>query len=137
MFFSGFPWWLSNKESACNAREVGSIPGLGRSPAEGHGNPLQNSFLENFVDRGIWWVTVHRTVKGRTRLEQLSTHACVEQRWASLLAQSSACQYRRAGFDPRVGKIPWRRKWQTTPVFLPGESHGQRNLAGYSAATAK
>ena len=34
--------------------------------------------------------------------------------------------------DPWVGKIPWRRKWQTTPVFLPGEFHGQRNLAGYS-----
>ena len=34
--------------------------------------------------------------------------------------------------ETRVGKIPWRRKWQPTPVFLPGESHGQRNLAGYS-----
>ena len=39
---------------------------------------------------------------------------------------------RRPGFDPWVGKIPWRRKWQPSPVFLPGESHGQRSLAGYS-----
>ena len=39
---------------------------------------------------------------------------------------------RRSRFDPWVGKIHWRRKWQPTPVFLPGESHGQRNLAGYS-----
>ena len=39
---------------------------------------------------------------------------------------------RRPGFDPWVGKIPWRRKWQPTPVFLPGESHGWRNLVGYS-----
>ena len=38
----------------------------------------------------------------------------------------------RCGFDPWVGKIPWKRKWEPTPVFLPGESHGQRNLAGYS-----
>ena len=38
----------------------------------------------------------------------------------------------RCGFDPWVGKIPWRRAWQPTPVFLPGEAHGQRNLAGYS-----
>ena len=38
----------------------------------------------------------------------------------------------RLGFDPWVRKIPWSRKWQTTPVFLPGESHGQRSLAGYS-----
>ena len=36
------------------------------------------------------------------------------------------------GFDPWVGKIPWRRRWQPTPIFLPGESHGQRSLAGYN-----
>ena len=41
-------------------------------------------------------------------------------------------QCRRPGFNPWVGKIPWRRKWQPTPVSLPGKSHGQRNLAGYS-----
>ena len=41
-------------------------------------------------------------------------------------------QYRRPRFNPLVGKIPWRREWQPTPVFLPGESHGQRSLAGYS-----
>ena len=35
-------------------------------------------------------------------------------------------------FDPRVGRIPWRRKWQPSPVFLPGKSHGQRSLAGYN-----
>ena len=40
---------------------------------------------------------------------------------------------RRPGFDPWVGKLPWRRKWLPTPVFLPGESHGQRSLVGYSA----
>ena len=40
--------------------------------------------------------------------------------------------HKRHGFNPWVGKIPWRRKWQPTPVFLPGESHGQRSLAGYS-----
>ena len=41
-------------------------------------------------------------------------------------------RHRRLGFDPWVGKIPWRRKWQPTPVFLPGESHGQRSWVGYS-----
>ena len=49
--------------------------------------------------------------------------------------KESTCQCRRhrgCGFDPGVGKIPWRRKWQPTPVFLPGESHGQRILVGYS-----
>ena len=50
-------------------------------------------------------------------------------------AKEPACQcrrHKRCGFDPWVGKIPWRRKWQPTPVFLPGESHGQRSLAGCS-----
>ena len=47
----------------------------------------------------------------------------------------SACpcrRHRRRGFDPWVGKIPWSRKWQPTPVFLPGNLYGQRSLAGYS-----
>ena len=43
-----------------------------------------------------------------------------------------ACQCKRHGFDPWVRKMPWRRKWQPTPVFLPGESHGQRSLVDYS-----
>ena len=55
-------------------------------------------------------------------------------RWGS--GKEPTCQYRRrrrCGFDPWVGKIPWRRKWQSPPVLLPGEFHGQRNLAGYSS----
>ena len=46
--------------------------------------------------------------------------------------KESACQCRDHGFNPWVGKIPWRRKWQPTPIFLPGESHGQGNLADCS-----
>ena len=49
-----------------------------------------------------------------------------------LSGKESICQHRRLGFSPGVTKIPWKRKWQPTPVFLPGESHGQRSLAGYS-----
>ena len=45
---------------------------------------------------------------------------------------ANAGRHKRHKFDPWVGKIPWRRAWQTTPVFLPGESHGQRSLMGYS-----
>ena len=45
---------------------------------------------------------------------------------------SERVEWRKDGFDPWVGKIPWRREWQPTPVFLPGEVHGQRNLVGYS-----
>ena len=54
--------------------------------------------------------------------------------WASLVAQTAknAPAGQGPGIDPWVGKIPWRREWQLTPVFLPGEFHGQRNLVGYS-----
>ena len=51
--------------------------------------------------------------------------------------KASACTCRRPGFDPWVGKIPWRRKWQPTPVFLPGESHGLRSLVNYSPQCCK
>ena len=59
--------------------------------------------------------------------------------WASLFTgipvgsdgKQSACNTGRPGFNPWVGKIPWRRAWQPTPVLLPGEAHGQRSLAGY------
>ena len=49
-----------------------------------------------------------------------------------LSCRESACQFRRPGFDPWVGKVPWRRAWQPTPKFLSGKSHGQRSLVGYS-----
>ena len=55
-------------------RDVGSIPGLGRSPGGGHGNSLQYSCLENPMDRRAWWATVHRVAKSGTRLKQLSMH---------------------------------------------------------------
>ena len=54
--------------------------------------------------------------------------------WATptLILFCNCLQYRRPRFDPWVGKIPWRKKWQLTPVFLPGKSHGWRSLIGYS-----
>ena len=66
-----FHWWLSGKESACkagDAGDMGSIPGSGRPPGGGNGNPLQCSCLENPMDRGAWWATVHGAAKSRTRL---------------------------------------------------------------------
>ena len=57
----GFPG--DSKEAACNAGDLGSMPGSGRSPGEGHGNQLQFSCLENFMERGTWWTTVHEVAK--------------------------------------------------------------------------
>ena len=56
-------------------RDTGSIPGSGRSPGGGHGNPLQDSCLENSMDRGACRATVHSVAKSRTRLKRLSMHA--------------------------------------------------------------
>ena len=63
-----FPGSSAGKESACNAGYLGSIPGLGRSPGGGHGNPLQYSCLENPMDRGAWWPIVHGVTKSWTQL---------------------------------------------------------------------
>ena len=55
----GFPGGSDGKKPACNVGDPGSIPGSGRSPEEGNGYPLQYSCLENSMDRGAWWATVH------------------------------------------------------------------------------
>ena len=233
-----FPGGSDSKASACNAGDQGSIPGSGRSPGEGNGNPLQYPWLENPMDRGAWQATVHGVAKSRTWLSDFTftflldstymwyhvmihfldqcwysncrelsasialilpplrgdlTVAC-EHHWAQLcslcaqvpagvfrirhgtqgpqclwqqgrgavlvkqqtltlsqrksigrvgvppiiqgfpgssVVKKSTCQYTRYGFNPWVRRIPWRRKWQPTPMFLPGKSQGQRHLAGY------
>ena len=78
-----FSFWLTSLwaslvvqrlKSACNAGDLGLIPGLGRSPGEGNGNPLQYSCLENPMGGGAWWDTVHGVAKSRTRLSDF-THS--------------------------------------------------------------
>ena len=94
----GFPGGSDSKESACNAGDLGSIPGSGRSPGKRNGYPCQYSWGFPGGSNG--------------------KRICL--------------QCRRPRFDPWVRKMPWRREWLTTPIFLPGEVHGQRSLAGYS-----
>ena len=64
----GFPGGSVDKASACNVGDLGLIPGLGRTPGEGNGNPLQNSCLVNSMERGTWLATVHGVTKSWTRL---------------------------------------------------------------------
>ena len=92
--YLGFSCGSAGKESVCKVGDLGSIPGLGRSPGEGKGYPLQYSGLENSKD-----CTVHGVAKSQTQLSNFHF---------------------------------WRRKWQPTPVLLPGKLHGQRSLVGYS-----
>ena len=89
--------------NAVDIRDSGSIPGSGRSPEEGNGNPLQYSCLENPMGKGAWWAAVHGLPTSRTQLND---------------------------FTFTLTFMHWRRKWQPTPVFLPGESQGRGSLVG-------
>ena len=64
----GLPYSAVGKESACSVGDLGLIPGLGRSPGEGNGDPLQYPCLENLMERGAWWAVLHGVAKSRTRL---------------------------------------------------------------------
>ena len=64
----GFTGGSDGKDSACNAGDLSSIPGLGRSPGEGNGNPLQNSCLKNSMKRGTWQATIHAVAKSQIPL---------------------------------------------------------------------
>ena len=75
-FFAG----SEGKESACNAGDLSSILGLGRSPGGGHGNPFQYSCLENPMDGGAWWATAHRATKSDTTEQVSRAHSCVSLR---------------------------------------------------------
>ena len=66
--FKGLPRWIRGKESTCNAGDMSLIPGSGRFPGEGNGNPLQYFCLENPMDGEAWWATVHGVAKSRTWL---------------------------------------------------------------------
>ena len=109
---------------------------------EGNGNPLQCSCLENPRDGEAWWAAVYGVAQSRTRLKQLSSSSSSSSsshqgfpgpQWSRICLQYRTHRI----FDPWVRKVPWRRKWLPTPVFLPGGSHGQRSLAGYSSRVAK
>ena len=72
MILSGFPGGSEVKASTCNAGDLGLIPGSGRFPGEGNGNPLQYFCLENPMDEGAWWTLVHGVAKSWTRLSDFT-----------------------------------------------------------------
>ena len=80
--------------SAGDVRDLGLVPGLGRSPGEGNGNPLQYFCLENPMDRGTWWTTVHGVTKGQTQLKWLSTHEYTKQTHRRRISSNGICRVR-------------------------------------------
>ena len=80
-----FPGGSDGKESARSARDPSSIPGSGRFPGERNGNPLQYSCLENLMDRGTWWATVHGVAKNQTHLSEFHFHFFHFSEYVSML----------------------------------------------------
>ena len=106
--------------------------------SKSHNNPKQPrfnfslSFFSLLSDRAQACQIFRQITRKRNKFKSNQIH-CLYMVCIGGICQQSVClQCRRPGFDPWAGKIPWRRKWQPTPVFLPGESHGQRTLIGYS-----
>ena len=135
ILFFELPWSLSGKDSTRIAGATGGAfdPWVRRIPWRRKCYPLPWT-----EEPGT---SVHRLTKRWTRLKQLYTHAHIlfsivavpiyRLPWG-LRSKESICQFRRCEFNPWVEKIPWRKAWQHTPVFLPGQFHGQKSLAGYS-----
>ena len=98
--------------NAGDTGDIGLIPRLERFPGRGNGSLLQYTCLENPMDRGAWWATVHGVAKSQTRLSDFTTSLSL------------------------FTFMHWRRKWQPTPVFLPGESRdgGAWRAAVYGVA---
>ena len=118
--------------NAGKVRNTGSIPGLGRSPGGGHGNPLQYSCLENSTDKGAWWATVHRVTKSQTRLKRLSMHDVksrtkwVKTQWQDVLS-------------PRLNEWSRSEKWGLTlQLWKVWRDHGGYQLHnGYTNRTGR
>ena len=106
---------------------------------EGNSSLLQCSCLENPWDGGAGWAAICWVTQSQTRLKRLSSSSSRINwglpKWLS--GKESTFQCRKPRLDSWDEKIPWRRKWQPTLVSLPGKSHGQRSLAGYSLGGCK
>ena len=106
----GFPGGAGSSLVAPGGLHAGDpdlIPGLGSSPGEGNGNPLQYSCLENPRDRGAWSATVHGVTK---RLTRVSDFTSLLQLALVVKNSPASAKDRRCRFDPGSGKVPWRRK---------------------------
>ena len=125
-----------SKESACNARDPGSVPGSGRSTGKGNGYstpiflPGEFHGQRSLVGYSPWGHKESDATEWTTL--SLFTFTGFPGGASGKNPPANSGRHKRLGLDPWVRKIPWRRAWQPIPVFLPGESHGQRSLAAYS-----
>ena len=106
---------------------------------EGNGNPLQCSCLENPGDGEVWWAAIYGVAQSRTRLKWLSSSSSSSSSVFTIISlQLTFCKKifdAPTNLDLSIlgsGRSPGEKKWQPTPVFLSGKSHGQKSLVGYS-----
>ena len=111
--------------NAEDARGEGSIPGLGRSPGGGHGDPLQDSSPENPMDRGAWWALVRRVAKSWTQQKQLSLQAGPSEVWSGPTASSELLLWTESQLNLPVVKI--------SLTSVPRMSYGHADLFSLSA----
>ena len=125
-----------SRESVCNARDPGSIPGLGRSPREGNGNPLQYSCLENYTDRGAWWLIVHGVAKNQTLFSNKTTTTCLAKKLEGSLSalewQNPQAWQRVTPHSPSQKNVILCWKWVWDQGWSPPTPLTQRNPMGAS-----
>ena len=108
-----FPGGSDSKESACNVRDPGLIPGSGRSPGEENGNPLQYSWLENSIDRGVWQATVHGVTRSWRQLINSSNKPFVPLTSQCLLPRefTSKLYFKKLGIWFEIIKVEKFNTW--------------------------
>ena len=132
-----FPGGSDGKASAYNAGDLGSIPGSGRSPGEGNGNPLQYSCLENPMDGGAWLATVHGVAKSWTRLSDFAIHYVLRRGFSdSSVGKESACNTGNPGSIPGLGRsagegigYPLQYSWASLVAHLVKNLPAKNQLA--------
>ena len=128
LFLIGFPCSSVGKKSACNAGDLGSIPGSGKSPGEGSGNPLDYSCLENSMDRGAWQATVHGVTRVRhdlaTKRQQIFNWRIIALHYCVSFCHPSTRISHRYKDVPSLLKLP-----PTPPHPLPLSCHRALVLA--------
>ena len=127
--FLGFPCGSAGKESACNAGDLGLIPGLGRSPGEGKGYTFQYSDLENSMES-----IIHGVPKSRTQLNDFH-FTSLSRTVAQIVKNSPVMQETRV--QPLGQENPLEKGMTSHYTILPGEFHGRRILVGYSQQCRK
>ena len=142
--FFGLPWSSNSEESACNAGDLGSIPGSGRFlwRREWQSTPiflLRKSHRQRSLESYSSWGRKQPDTSERLTLisyifpqAALSIPKALKGFPGGSDGKESACNAEDPGSVPGSGRFLWRREWQPTPIFLPREYHGQRSLVSYS-----